>query len=204
MILPDLQQKLTHSDLSCREEFLGWILGAHRIHQPWKMEKDKVRAGQLRPQFKSPPGTSQQLWLLLPTLVMPRLHPFCPLLFLIIPPGGQLSILNPVHLQSGIRVTCLALKLQGRLGREGPGVFLFQSLYGDFPGGPVVRSPPANAGDTGMGKIPHAAGQLSLRSTATEATCLEPMLCNKKATTMRHLCTQNEEQSLLAATRESL
>ena len=43
----------------------------------------------------------------------------------------------------------------------------------DFPGGPVVKNPPCNAGDvgsiTGWGtKIPHAAGQLSPRTTTTE------------------------------------
>ena len=43
----------------------------------------------------------------------------------------------------------------------------------DFPGGPVVKNPPYAAGDTvsipGQGtKIPHAAGQLSLRATTTE------------------------------------
>ena len=43
----------------------------------------------------------------------------------------------------------------------------------DFPGGPVVKNPPPNAGDAssipGQGtKIPHAAGQLSLRATTTE------------------------------------
>ena len=37
---------------------------------------------------------------------------------------------------------------------------------GDFPGGPVVKKPPSNAGDAGSipgrgTKIPHAAGQLS-------------------------------------------
>ena len=47
----------------------------------------------------------------------------------------------------------------------------------DFPGGPVVRNPPYNVGDTGsiLGwgtKIPHAAGQLSPRATATELTRL--------------------------------
>ena len=35
----------------------------------------------------------------------------------------------------------------------------------DFPGGTVVKNPPANAGDTGSspgpGKIPHAVEQLS-------------------------------------------
>ena len=35
----------------------------------------------------------------------------------------------------------------------------------DFPGGPVVKNPPTNAGDMGLipaGKISHASGQLSL------------------------------------------
>ena len=37
----------------------------------------------------------------------------------------------------------------------------------DFPGGPVVKNPPSNAGDTGSipgwgTKIPHATGQLNL------------------------------------------
>ena len=151
MILPDSQQKLTQGDLSFRG-ISRVDTGGSWDHQPWKMEKDKVRAGQqLRPQFKSPPGTSQQLWLLLPTLVMPRLHPFCPLLFLIIPPGGQLSILNPVHLQSGIRSHACPQAAR-EAGREGLACSCSKSLYGDFPGGPVVRSLPANAGDTGLGR----------------------------------------------------
>ena len=45
----------------------------------------------------------------------------------------------------------------------------------DFPGGPVVKNLPCNAGDAslipGLGtKIPHAAGQLSLQAIATEPT----------------------------------
>ena len=47
----------------------------------------------------------------------------------------------------------------------------------DFPGGPVVKNPPSNAGDgdsiPGRGtKIPHATGQLSPRATTTEPACL--------------------------------
>ena len=39
----------------------------------------------------------------------------------------------------------------------------------DFPGGPVVKNPPANAGfGSWSGKIPHAAEQLSLCATTTE------------------------------------
>ena len=47
-------------------------------------------------------------------------------------------------------------------------------LVQDFPGGPVVESPPSSAGDKdsipGCGaKIPSAAGQLSLHTTTREA-----------------------------------
>ena len=47
----------------------------------------------------------------------------------------------------------------------------------DFPGGPVVKNLPSNAGDVGSipgqgTKIPHAAGQLSPRATTTELACL--------------------------------
>ena len=43
----------------------------------------------------------------------------------------------------------------------------------DFPGGPVVKNPPSNAGDSGLipgrgTKIPHAAGQLSPRTPQLE------------------------------------
>ena len=52
-------------------------------------------------------------------------------------------------------------------------LFLSFKNIGDFPGGPVVRNPPYNAGDVGSipgqgTKIPHAVGQLSLRATTTE------------------------------------
>ena len=48
---------------------------------------------------------------------------------------------------------------------------------GDFPGGQVVKNLLSNAGDTGLipgqgTKIPHAAGQLSPRTTTTELVCL--------------------------------
>ena len=46
----------------------------------------------------------------------------------------------------------------------------------DFPGGPVVKNPPSNAGDVssipGQGtKIPHAEGQLSPHATTREPVC---------------------------------
>ena len=53
------------------------------------------------------------------------------------------------------------------------------TLNGDFPGGPVVKNPPSNAGDVGSipgwgTKIPHAEGQLSLRA-------LEPARHNERS-----------------------
>ena len=52
-------------------------------------------------------------------------------------------------------------------------VFLVKRIY--WPGGPVVKNPPSNAGDAGSipgqgTKIPHAAGQPSPRATTTEPT----------------------------------
>ena len=63
----------------------------------------------------------------------------------------------------------------------------------DFPGDPVVKNLPANAGDIGVipgpGRFHNASEQLSPCTTATEPTsrnyespcALEPMLCNKKS-----------------------
>ena len=50
--------------------------------------------------------------------------------------------------------------------------FFKKSIYRDFPGGPVVKNPPSNAGDAGSipgrgTKIPCAAGQLSPRAATT-------------------------------------
>ena len=48
-------------------------------------------------------------------------------------------------------------------------------LFWDFPGGAVVKNLPASAGghrsDPRSGKIPHAAEQLSPRTTTTEPAC---------------------------------
>ena len=48
-------------------------------------------------------------------------------------------------------------------------------LRRDFPGGPVVKNLPSNAGDAGLipgwgTKIPHAVGQLSPSATTMEPT----------------------------------
>ena len=50
-------------------------------------------------------------------------------------------------------------------------------VCGDFPGGPVAKNPPSNAGDSGSipgqgTEVPHDAGQLSPRSTTTEPASL--------------------------------
>ena len=50
---------------------------------------------------------------------------------------------------------------------------LFKEEARDFPGGPVVKNLPSNAGDAGLipgqgTKIPHAMGQVSLHDATTE------------------------------------
>ena len=58
--------------------------------------------------------------------------------------------------------------------RELCGVCFIRALVLGLPGGPVVKNPPANAGDVGLipgpgAKNPQAAGQLSLCASTTEA-----------------------------------
>ena len=53
--------------------------------------------------------------------------------------------------------------------------FLQKEVYRDFPGGPVVKNPPSNAGDAGSipgqeTKILHSAGQRSPCTVTTEPT----------------------------------
>ena len=88
-----------------------------------------------------------------------------------------------------------------------------------FPGGAVVKNPPANAGDTGSSPGPgrshvprsnqaHVSQLLSLRSRAHEPQLLkpvrlEPMLWHKRSHRNEKPAHCNEEQPLLAATRES-
>ena len=54
-------------------------------------------------------------------------------------------------------------------------------VCGDVPGGPVVKNPPANAGDVGLtpglGRF-LAMAQLSLRMTTLGPRALEPISCN--------------------------
>ena len=63
----------------------------------------------------------------------------------------------------------------------------------DFPGGPVIKNLPSNAGDVGSipgrgTKIPHTAGQLSPRAKTTEPGCSrarEPQLERSPCATMK-------------------
>ena len=53
---------------------------------------------------------------------------------------------------------------------------------GDFPGGPVVKNPPSNAGDVGLipgqgTKIPYAMGQLLSPGATTEPACGKKISC---------------------------
>ena len=62
-----------------------------------------------------------------------------------------------------------------------PATTLEGKLMGDFPGGPVVKNPPSNAGDMGSipgwgAKIPQAVGQLSPWDSTRE----KPLCCNKR------------------------
>ena len=73
---------------------------------------------------------------------------------------------------------------------------LIKNWARDFPGGPVVKNLPSNAGDTGSipgrgTKIPHAAGQLSPHAATTEPTCCgahTPQLESPYATTRVPTC----------------
>ena len=56
------------------------------------------------------------------------------------------------------------------------------SAFGDFPGGPVVKSPPSKAEDVGLipagrTKIPRAAGQLTPHTATTQPMCLSESVC---------------------------
>ena len=75
-----------------------------------------------------------------------------------------------------------------------------------FPGGAVVESLPANAGDTGSSPglgIPHAAEQLGPWATTAEPARLEPVLRNKRGRDSERPAHRDEEWPPLAATRES-
>ena len=59
---------------------------------------------------------------------------------------------------------------------QNPGGYMDKRTWLDFPGGPVVKNTPSNAGDAGSipgrgTKIPHAMGQLSPSATVTQPVC---------------------------------
>ena len=54
-----------------------------------------------------------------------------------------------------------------------------------FPGGTVVKSPPANAGDTGSS---HGPGSYATEQLSPCATAAEPALWNPRATTTEPTC----------------
>ena len=76
-----------------------------------------------------------------------------------------------------------------------PNDFFFKHFFEDFPGGPVVKNLPSNAGYMGSipgqgSKIPHAAGQLSPRATTTWArtrTREKPAHRNKRPDAAKNL-----------------
>ena len=86
-----------------------------------------------------------------------------------------------------------------------------------FPGGSVVKNPPASTGDRSnlwSGKIPHASGQLGQRTTTTEPAFWSPHAATTEATRPRahalqkrsclseEPCTATREQPLFSTARE--
>ena len=76
---------------------------------------------------------------------------------------------------------------------------ILKTPYRDFPGGPMIKNSPYNAGDAGLipdqgTKTPHAMGQLSLCASTREPACrklqspctLEPMCHNYRALKTPH------------------
>ena len=80
----------------------------------------------------------------------------------------------------------------------------------EFPGSPVVKNLPSNAGDVGLipgegTKVPHAMGQLSPCTTPTELVCPSERAHVPQTTESMHsgVCVPQLERSL-HATRKSL
>ena len=77
----------------------------------------------------------------------------------------------------------------------------------DFPGGPVVKNPPANTGDAGL--LPDLGRSLMPRSNEARVPqllslcALEPVSCKKRGRRRGEPAHRSEEEPLLAATRES-
>ena len=79
-------------------------------------------------------------------------------------------------------------------------------MTSDFSGGPVVKNPPANAGEHGFnswsGRIPHAAEQLSSQATTTESACPTACAPQWEKPPQREIPHCNKERPPLTATRE--
>ena len=88
------------------------------------------------------------------------------------------------HLSRGRALFIAFAKLYGV---NAPAVSDFKiPMCGDFPGGPMVKNPPANAEEVdlipGQGnKFTHAEGNLSLNTTTTKPHALEPILHNTRS-----------------------
>ena len=96
-----------------------------------------------------------------------------------------------------------------------------KKIYRDFPGGPVVKNPPYNAGGGGSipgrgTRIPHAEGQLSRRVTTREPVChnywaralqlLSPRAATRERsprTTTKSSCAATKSPCATAKTRHS-
>ena len=87
-----------------------------------------------------------------------------------------------------------------------------KGYYGDFPGGPVVKNPPSNAGNVssipGQGtKIPHVSRQLNPRATTIELVRLNEKVCvlqTTEPTRSGAQAPQLEREKPHATTREKL
>ena len=82
-----------------------------------------------------------------------------------------------------------------------------KNVLEDIAGGPVVKNPPANAGDTGS--IPGLGRSYMLRSNQAHAPqllkpthALEPVLSNKRSHRSEEPMHRNEKVVLLATTKE--
>ena len=74
--------------------------------------------------------------------------------------------------------------------------------FSDVPGGPVVKSPSCNAGDTGLilgwgAKFPHAMGQLSPHATTREDYMLQ-WTAQPKKNTKQTKCLSTAKDFILA------
>ena len=77
----------------------------------------------------------------------------------------------------------------------------------DFPGSPVVKNPPCNAGDVGSisgrgAKTPHAMEQLTLCAATIEPVCLELVSHNWRAHVLQRKILHDATKILHAKTED--